>query len=274
MPGPIELEIIKRENTTTAPAKLNIGTARFTASARKLLFNGYLALYSPEETALPPLKEQDELKLVNLTPAQSFTQPPPRYTEASLVKALEKFGIGRPSTYAPIISTIQSRGYVRRPRRSRQLFATELGILVTDKLQKFFEDVMDTGFTAQMEENLDKVEEAQTDWLKLLKDFYGIFSKDLAYAEGAMEKEKGAFADDGAKCEKCGSPMIIRWSRHGRFLACSAFPKCRTIKSLKPPASETIDQTQPPPLEPPFGDAHLTTENNSTEDTESTETTE
>ncbi|MFA5793565.1 MAG: type I DNA topoisomerase [Candidatus Brocadiia bacterium] len=234
----LELELLRRDKEVITKVKSNISKAIFTASARKLLFKGYLTLYSPEEQVLLALKENDQLNLAGVTPTRVFTLPPPRYTEASLVKALEKYGIGRPSTYSPIISTIQARGYVYRPRRSRQMYATELGILVTDKLQKYFDDVMNTGFTAGMEEDLDKIEEAKAEWLKVLKDFYGLFSKDLAHAEQLMEKEKGGPAPDGSNCEKCGNPMIIRWSRHGRFIACSGFPKCRNVKPI---------QTAPPP---------------------------
>ncbi|MFC1525079.1 DNA topoisomerase, partial [Planctomycetota bacterium] len=237
--------------------------AFFTATAQKLVFSGYLEITNvnpvneasseeDEEEAseklsqkdagevLAVLKENDSLNLEQLTPDQHFTKAPPRYSEASLVKMLEKYDIGRPSTYAPIISTIQGRGYVRR--FNRYLFATDLGILVTDKLQDFFEDIMNTDFTAQMEDKLDLVEEAKTEWLTLLKDFYKVFEKDLEKAKFGMTKEKGMESEGGEKCEKCSAPMVIRWSRRGKFLACSKYPDCMNTQSITSPLDSDMEK--------------------------------
>lgn len=207
----------------------------FSAQERRLAFKGFLTLYHPEEQLLPELKEKDKLNLAGLTPSQLFTEPPPRYTEATLVKTLEKYGIGRPSTYAPIISTIQERGYVIK--NARQLLPTELGILVNDKLVPFFEDVINTSFTARIEEELDLIEEAQKDWIETLKEFYEPFSKDLEKAQEGMTSEK--WKETAEKCPKCSSAVVERWSRFGKFLACAGYPKCKYTISLKP-KPETI----------------------------------
>ena len=185
----IELEIASPSGTDdTDKSSFKAEQAFFSATARKLLFAGYLEVKytlgagdidedngddTGQEDAgevLSRVKARDKLELEALTPKQHFTKPPPRYTEASLVRALEKFDIGRPSTYAPIISTIEERGYVRKLQR--KLHASDLGILITDKLEEFFADIMNTDFTAQMEDKLDEVEEGKTEWLVLLKEFY------------------------------------------------------------------------------------------------------
>ncbi|MCK4908516.1 MAG: type I DNA topoisomerase [Planctomycetes bacterium] len=237
---PLSLGVFRRDEKSGQAVTDNISLQKcsFSASGRKLLFKGFLVLANPEEIALPSFKEQDKCSLVRIAPVQAFTQPPPRYNEASLVRTLEKHGIGRPSTYAPIISTIQDRGYVSRVGRSRQLQATELGILVTDKLVKFFRDIMDPGFTAQMEEKLDQIEAAKIKSLDVLKEYYELFAKDLAVATEEMTSEKGK--ESGQKCDKCGQPLVNRWSRYGSFLACSGYPKCKNIVTpKKEPPQET-----------------------------------
>jgi DNA topoisomerase-1 len=207
------------------------------AKGRELLFDGYTRVAGhklrKDEQLLPPLREGAALTSAEVVPTQHFTQPPPRFSEASLVKALEKFGIGRPSTYAPIISTIQERGYVRQEQR--KLYASELGTLVTEKLVAHFEDIMNTGYTSRMEEDLDKIEEEKAPWVEVLRGFHGDFEKDLKKAQQEMESAKGASPESKEACEKCGSPMVVRWNKSGKFLGCSAFPKCKSTKSLESP---------------------------------------
>jgi len=210
---------------------IKAGRATFSVQGRHLAFDGHLRVMGFDkktEVRLPTLAEGDRVKLLKLEPSQHFTKPPPRYTEASLVKALEKLGIGRPSTYAPIISTIQLRKYVELEKR--QFRATDLGKIVTDQLVEHFSDIMDVQFTSQMEERLDDVEEAKTDWRKALREFYVPFAKDLKSAEKNMkrpEPEKTEF-----KCEKCDKPMLKRWSPRGPFLGCSGYPECRFTQPL------------------------------------------
>ena len=163
-------------------------------------------------------------------PEQHFTQPPPRYTEASLVRTLEENGIGRPSTYAPILSTIQSRGYVERIQRS--LHPTELGFLVNDMLVKHFPEIVDTSFTARMEANLDRIASGEREWVPVLEEFYRPFAKTLEEAEARMEKVELPEESTDELCEKCGSPMVVKWGRYGKFIACSNFPDCRNTKPL------------------------------------------
>lgn len=204
------------------------------AKGRTLIFDGHTILsgniITKEEQTLPELNEGERLKLIKLTHSQHFTEPPPRYTEATLVKTLEKKGIGRPSTYAPIISTIQERGYVKLENRA--FHATELGILVTKKLEKYFKKILDVEFTSKMEDSLDKIEDIGEDWVRVLKDFYNSFKIDLKKASVEMKSEKGIISDSERVCELCGSPMVIRWGRGGKFLGCSGFPKCKYTVSL------------------------------------------
>ena len=224
-----------------APAVFNVtiaditsGKYLFKASGREMTFDGYLKVTGTndrgEQQLLPPLEEGQTLRLKKLDPTQHFTQPPPRFTEATLVRVLEGKGIGRPSTYAPIISTIQNRGYVRQEKR--RFFATELGELVTDKLVRHFPDIINTDFTREMEERLDSVEAGRNDWVKVIAKFYKLFSADLEKAMENMESEKGKPEETGIKCDKCGKPMVYRWSRHGRFLGCSGYPDCKNTMPL------------------------------------------
>ncbi len=206
----------------------------FRASGSKLRFPGFLAVYEEstdepaekehEGTMPPPLEKGDPLLLVRLLPEQHFTKPPARYTEASLVKALEEYGIGRPSTYAPIIATIQNRGYVRK--EGRTLYPTETGILVNDLLTRHFPDIVDTGFTAQMEEKLDLIAAGKLEWVPMLREFYAGFEKELREAEEKMPVMR-VEEKLGRDCPECGSPLIVRWGRYGKFIGCSAYPKCR-----------------------------------------------
>ncbi len=203
----------------------------FRASGSKILFPGFLRVLthnSNNRNDIPELSEGEELELDKLIPEQKFTSPPPRYTEASLVKTLEEEGIGRPSTYAPTISTIISRGYVEKENKS--LVPTDLGFTVTDKLIDFFPDVTDVEFTARVENKLDQIEEGEEDWRKLLEDFYFPFADRLTEAEEKMEREEIVEETDEV-CDKCGSPMVVKYGRYGKFLACSNFPDCKNTKN-------------------------------------------
>ena len=211
----------------------------FRATDSKIKFPGYLQVYNEgkEEnkdqddiSAVVPVKQGDELQLKDLDSKQNFTQPPARYNEAMLIKTLEELGIGRPSTYAPIIDTILSRFYV--VREEKQLYPTELGILVVDLMKEHFTNIIDVDFTAQMEEKLDLIEEGQMEWTKVLADFYLPFTKTLAAAEEVIEKIviEPEYSDE--VCEKCGKQMVYRMGRYGRFLACSGFPDCRNTKAI------------------------------------------
>ena len=232
------------------------GNTLFTAQARQLLFDGHLKLTgynADDDTPLPELHEGEALRLLKLDPSQHFTKPPPRYTEATLVKTLEKLGIGRPSTYAPIISTIQDRQYVELTKR--QFAATDLGKLVTDQLVEHFTDIMNVEFTSRMEEKLDEVEDARSDWVQTLRDFYGPFSADMEKARKDMKRPEPETTE--FKCAECGKPMLKRWSRRGPFLGCSGYPECRFTQPLdkegKPaarPEPEALDEKCPECGEP------------------------
>ena len=196
---------------------------------------------------LPPLKEGDLLKLDKLVPKQHFTEPPPRYTEASLVKELEEKGIGRPSTYANIMSTIVDRKYVEKKQTS---FApTELGVIVNDLLVASFPDIFNVEFTAKMEEELDEIEEARMKWVDTVKEFYGPFGKALANAQKGMRNVKREETATDVPCEKCGKMMVIKWGRNGRFLACPGYPECQSTRELpeNEAAAEAGRQAAPAP---------------------------
>jgi len=210
------------------------------ASGTVIRFPGFMALYTEskdeieeeEGGILPSIKENDILKQHEIKPVQHFTQPPPRYTEATLVKALEEKGIGRPSTYAAILSTIQDRKYVEK-NEDRRFVPTELGIVVNDLLVEKFPELIDIGFTAKMEDELDEIENAKMKWVKVVKDFYKPFSRDLLEASKDKGRVKPQDIPTEDVCEKCGSPMAIKWGRHGRFLACTGYPQCKNTKPLE-----------------------------------------
>ncbi len=221
---------------------IDAGRYTFRAVAEKIKFDGFLRVYheekEPDENGngngldtLPPLKVKDPLKLVKLSPSQSFTKPPARFSEAMLVKELEAEGIGRPSTYATIISTLKDRKYV--DVEERKLKPTELGIAVNKILVENFPDLFNVKFTAGMERELDLVEEGSDDWVKILKDFYKPFKKTIDGLKGKQKEIKASMEEKtDIKCEKCGSPMVIKWGRNGRFLACSAYPECKSTRPL------------------------------------------
>ncbi len=204
----------------------------FRANGQLVKFDGFLKVYPTkfEESELPDLEKNDALDLLELTPLQHFTEPPARYTEASLVKTLEKYGIGRPSTYAPIISTIQDRNYVAENEQKR-FFPSEMGIIVNDVLVKNFPEIVDINFTATMEKELDEVAEGKDTWETACKDFYTPFAKNLEERYKDVEKTDLIKKTDKI-CPKCGSPLIERLGRFGRFYACSKFPECKHTESV------------------------------------------
>lgn len=211
---------------------LEAGEHTLKAVGSILRFPGYLSLYQDsaksggeQEENLPDLSEGEPVQLQKLEPKQHFTQPPPRYTEASLVKALEENGVGRPSTYASILSTIQEKEYVEL--RDRKFFPTDLGKVVNDLLVRHFPEIMDIDFTASMESKLDDVEGGELDWQELLKVFYTPFRQTLEKAKEEMESVKGKSVPTDIKCEECGGTMVIKWGKMGEFLACDQYPDCR-----------------------------------------------
>ena len=219
---------------------IKAGEYTFRATGSVVKFPGFMAVYMEEkaedqapsedegEAVLPPLAEGDVLTLVKLDPKQHFTQPPPRFSEALLVKTLEEKGIGRPSTYAAIISTIQDRDYVQKIENKFR--PTELGVLVNTLLVNHFPVIMDVAFTAKMEEELDKIEEGQMPWVDAVRDFYKPFNESLEKAQAEMKDFKAELTPTDITCEKCGKPMVIKWGRNGQFLACSGYPDCKNTK--------------------------------------------
>lgn len=236
--------------------EVEAGRYLFRAKGSTLKFKGFLAAYeetpdesrpgkpaeeavagqaddsAPEEVGaqLPPLVEGEPLKLVKLDADQHFTQPPPRFSEASLVKELEENGIGRPSTYASIIATIEAREYMEK--RDAKLYPTELGFLVTDLLVEHFQDIMNVGYTAEIEKELDEIEDGTDNLLNTLTQFWKKFEKDLKLAAKQMKDVKAMEEKTDEVCDKCGSPMVIKWGRYGKFLACSAYPECKNTRQL------------------------------------------
>ncbi len=211
--------------------KVDSGRYQFRATGQHFLFDGYLKLW-PEKSdtkTVPVLTIDQAVDLEQLRPDQHFTEPPPRFNEASLIKALEEYGIGRPSTYAPTISTIVDRGYVRL--ENRQFIPQEVGGIVTDLMKEHFPDIVDIGFTAKMEEDLDDVAEGKKDWVGVIDQFYRPFAKHLEEKEQTVEKQKTEEATDEV-CEKCGKPMVIKLGRFGRFMACTGFPDCKNAKAI------------------------------------------
>ncbi|HEY5611156.1 MAG TPA: type I DNA topoisomerase [Thermoanaerobaculia bacterium] len=215
------------------------------ASGEVLKFPGFLAVFrdieeedeAPENSkALPALNEGEVLELLGLDTRQNFTQPPPRFTEATLVKALEENGIGRPSTYGSILQTIQTRDYTYKDEG--KFHPTKLGMLIIQLLKESFADIIDETYTARMEEELDEIEEGQLEWTKALEEFAGKFNKDLAKAKTEMTQVKGEGLKTEEICDKCGAPMVIKFGRFGEFLACSNYPECKTTREIAKPSTE------------------------------------
>ena len=220
--------------------RVSIGAGKYTFQAvgTVVRFHGFTILYeektdeeSEEEKKLPPLEKDMVLKLLDLVARQHFTQPPPRYTEASLIRELEEKGIGRPSTYALILSTIQDRGYVVKEKG--RLKPTELGFLVTELLVKSFPDILNVKFTAHLEEELDRVEEGKLKWIDVIKEFYSRFREDLERAKEEMQTIKGQEEPTDIPCKKCGRMMVIKWGKNGKFLACPGYPECKTTMDFR-----------------------------------------
>jgi DNA topoisomerase-1 len=212
------------------------GPYLFKATGSTMRFDGFLKVYGEkpedEERQIPPLEVGEPLTLEKVDATRHETQPPPRYTESSLIKELEDKGIGRPSTYAAIVGTIVERRYVEKTKEA--LVPTDLGKTVLAILLKLFADIFEVGFTAHMETQLDRIESGQDDWVKVISDFYEPFRKDLENADRIKKELKVAFEEEvDQKCEICGRPMVKKWGRHGRFLACSGFPECKSTKPLE-----------------------------------------
>ena len=223
----------------TVSADIEANGCTFRASGYSVKFDGFMALYvestDSEDGAkkmLPELKADDKLKLKSISGNQHFTQPPPRYTEASLIKALEENGIGRPSTYAPTITTITSRRYVEH--EGKALKPTNLGEVITELMKDHFKKIVDAKFTAEMENNLDEVEHGEKNWVSTLREFYDDFSKTLKQAEEAMDGKRVKVPDEETDvvCELCGRNMVIKYSKYGKFLACPGFPECKNTKKI------------------------------------------
>lgn len=228
----------------TIAADIDAGDYNFKANGQKLKFKGFMTLYVVEdaeedEASLPNLKVEEELNKEKIEPKQSFTEPPPRYTEASIVKTLEENGIGRPSTYSPTITTILERRYIEREQK--QLVPTKLGKVVNNVLVSYFDDIMNVDFTADIEKDFDSIAEGKEEWKKTIRDFYKPFSKELDKAQKELEHVELEEEVSDVPCEKCGRMMVIKYGRYGKFLACPGFPECKNAK----PLVQTIEEPCP-----------------------------
>ncbi|UXU54161.1 type I DNA topoisomerase [Staphylococcus agnetis] len=229
----------------TVAVDLTQNDVKFRANGQTIKFKGFMTLYvetqddkeKEKENRLPELKVGDQALATKIDPAQHFTQPPPRYTEARLVKTLEELKIGRPSTYAPTIDTIQKRNYVKS--ENKRFVPTELGEIVHEQVKDYFPEIIDVDFTVNMETLLDKIADGDIAWKKVVSDFYNSFKQDVARAESEMEKIEIKDEPAGEDCEKCGSPMVIKMGRYGKFMACSNFPDCRNTKAIVKPIGVT-----------------------------------
>ncbi len=228
----------------TISANIDVNEYNFRASGQSLKFKGFMTLYvetsdnqsgEDEESFVPDLKENQEVQKKKLDSKQSFTQPPPRYTEASLVKALEEKGIGRPSTYSPTITTILERRYIEKEQK--QLIPTELGKVVNKLLTENFSDIINVEFTAKIEEEFDEVAEGKEQWKQVIREFYGPFEKEVEKVENELEHVELVEEVSDVPCDKCGRMMVVKYGRFGKFLACPGYPECKNTK----PIVETID---------------------------------
>ncbi len=235
-------DTVAAEIAAGSPIDEDVPPYLFRASGSTLRFPGFLIVYEEEKDEdevtleerkreeIPPLAVDELLEMLQLLPGQHFTQAPPRYSEATLVRDLEEYGIGRPSTYSPILSKIQERGYVER--RRKRLYATEIGMIVNDLLVEYFPEYVDIGFTAQMEEDLDRIASGEREWVPILQTFYDPFAKTLAEAYDRMPEVDINNQPTGEACPKCGSPLVYRYGRYGKFIGCSNFPDCRFSKPI------------------------------------------
>ena len=228
----------------TVTAEIEVNQYNFRANGQTLKFKGFMTLYvetldnekeEEDDTSIPELTAGQEVKKVKLEPKQSFTEPPPRYTEASLVKALEEKGIGRPSTYSPTITTILERRYIQKEQK--QLVPTDLGKIVNQLLVENFSDVINVEFTAKIEEEFDEVAEGKENWKQVIREFYGPFEQEVERVEKELEHVQLVEEVSDVPCEKCGRMMVIKYGRYGKFLACPGYPECKNAK----PLVETID---------------------------------
>ena len=227
----------------TVTANIDVNNYNFRANGQTLKFKGFMILYvetvegekEEEDNSIPELTIGQEIKKEKLEAKQSFTQPPARYTEASLVKVLEEKGIGRPSTYSPTITTILERRYIQKEQK--QLMPTELGKIVNKLLTENFADIVNVEFTAKIENEFDEIAEGKEEWKQTIRDFYGPFKQELEKAEKELEHVQLVDEVSDVKCEKCGRMMVYKYGRFGKFLACPGFPECRNVKSIV----ETID---------------------------------
>ena len=218
----------------TVSVDIDNGEYNFKANGQKLKFKGFMTLYvegnEEDEESIPELENGEELNKDSIEPKQSFTEPPPRYTEASLVKTLEENGIGRPSTYSPTITTILERRYIEKEQK--QLVPTELGKVVNGLLINYFEDIMNVDFTADIEKEFDNIAEGKEEWKKIIRDFYKPFSKELDKAQKELEHVKLEEEVSDVPCDKCGRMMVIKYGRYGKFLACPGYPECKNAKPI------------------------------------------
>ena len=229
---------------------INAGPYELNATGSVVRFKGFTIVYEEstdnaveKDAILPDIKEGVELTLSKINDRQHFTQPPPRFSEATLVKELEENGIGRPSTYASILSTIQDREYA--VKEARNFMPTELGFLVTDLLVENFPEIFNVAFTAKMEDELDRIEEGKTGWRGAMKDFYGPFSKNLEKAKKEMKNMKAVQEETDIDCDKCGKKMVIKWGRNGKFLACPGYPDCKNTKDFKTTEDGKVEPVEP-----------------------------
>jgi len=232
----------------TVRADLLNGDIRFRATGSQVKFEGFMKVYvegnddkkdeqDEKDRLLPPLEKGEKITFKEIDPKQHFTQPPPRFTEARLVRTLEELGIGRPSTFAPTLDTIQKRGYVVLD--AKRFIPTELGGIVHKAVNEFFPNIIDVAFTAQMEKELDDVEEGNKKWVEVIDNFYQDFEKHVEFADAEMEKIVIKDEPAGEDCEKCGLPMVYKLGRYGKFMACSGFPDCRNTKAIMKPIGVT-----------------------------------
>jgi len=246
----------------TTAFDIHSGKYTFRANGSIIKFHGFMKVYVEDfdenadegkksadsakeaDRILPPLEKGEELNLLKIFPEQHFTQPPPRFTEAMLVKSLEEKGVGRPSTYASIISVIKDRDYIRS--ENRKLAPSELGVMISDMLTENFPDIINEEFTARMEDQLDQIEEGRLGWVKTVRDFYEPFAVVLAEAEKKMKDIKTQVEETDEVCKNCGKPMVIKWGRFGKFIACTGYPECKTTKEIGNggPSSEDEDKNK------------------------------
>ncbi|MBQ5716437.1 MAG: topoisomerase DNA-binding C4 zinc finger domain-containing protein, partial [Clostridia bacterium] len=225
----------------TVNVDINAGKYLFKSSGYLVKFDGFTVLYEEgkdeeesDQKSLPKLIENELLKLKKITPNQHFTQPPMRYTEATLIKELEEKKIGRPSTYAPIISTVLQREYVIREKGKKTIMPTQLGEIITELMEDNFSNIIDMQFTAKMEDELDRIEAGNIEWVTVLENFYGRFSTTLSKAEKKLDgtKIKVPDVESDVVCDKCGKKMVVKSGRFGKFLACPGYPQCKNTKPI------------------------------------------